>query len=128
MLTVGKPDGPMAERRACSVLFCESAIHPVVGAAGPEGGAGAGVWDFAAAQTVIDRSGAVVEKVIGYPIPAVTTGSPKGHHGASLTRYRRHLRAIAGQVPPGVPAGVTTRDCHGCAAPARWAIVRQYPL
>ena len=77
MPTVGKPGGPVAERRMCSVLFCDGAIHPVVGVAGPGGGTGAGVWGFRGGADGVGRSGGMVEKVIGYAVPSVTTGVPQ---------------------------------------------------
>ena len=73
--------GPVAERRVCSVLFCDLAgFTPLAEARDPEAVRELLSRYFGLARTVISRYGGVVEKFIGDAVMAVW-GTPVSRRG-----------------------------------------------
>ena len=88
--------GPVAERRVCSVLFCDVVgFTPLSEARDPEGVRELLSEYFDRARTVISRYGGVVEKFIGdaamavWGTPAATEGDAERAVRAAWTSSRR---------------------------------------
>jgi class 3 adenylate cyclase len=118
----------VAERRVCSVLFCDVAgFTPLSESRDPEAVRELLSRYFAVARTVIGRYGGVVEKFIGDAVMAVW-GTPVAAEGDAERAVRAGLDLVAAVAELGaeanVPglaarAGVVTRrggghaGCHG---------------
>src|SRR5215471_10890099 len=98
--------GPVAERRVCSVLFCDVVgFTPLSEAQDPEA-----VWEllsqyFDRARTVIGRYGGVVEKFIGDAVMAVW-GTPVAAEGDAKRAVRAGLDLVAAVADLGAEAEV----------------------
>jgi class 3 adenylate cyclase len=100
-------DGPVAERRVCSVLFCDLVgFTPLSEARDPEAVRELLSQYFAAARTVIGRYGGVVEKFIGDAVMAVW-GTPVATEGDAERAVRAGLDLVAAVAQLGAEAGAS---------------------
>jgi class 3 adenylate cyclase len=98
--------GPVAERRVCSVLFCDVVgFTPLSEARDPEAVRELLSAYFAVARTVIGRYGGVVEKFIGDAVMAVW-GTPVASEGDAERAVRAGLDLVAAVAELGAEAGV----------------------
>jgi class 3 adenylate cyclase len=109
---VGLDGGPVAERRVCSVLFCDVVgFTPLSESRDPEAVRELLSRYFEIARTVIGRYGGVVEKFIGDAVMAVW-GTPATAEGDAERAVRAALDLVSavGELGPeaGVP-GLTAR-------------------
>jgi class 3 adenylate cyclase/tetratricopeptide (TPR) repeat protein len=99
-------EGPVAERRVCSVLFCDLVgFTPLSESRDPEAVRELLSRYFAVAQTVIRRYGGVVEKFIGDAVMAVW-GTPVAEEGDAERAVRAALDLVAAVAELGTDAGV----------------------
>jgi class 3 adenylate cyclase len=97
---------PVAERRVCSVLFCDVAgFTPLSESRDPEAVRELLSRYFEAARTVIGRYGGVVEKFIGDAVMAVW-GTPVATEGDAERAVRAALDLVAAVAHLGAGAGV----------------------
>jgi class 3 adenylate cyclase/tetratricopeptide (TPR) repeat protein len=98
--------GPVAERRVCSVLFCDVAgFTPLAEARDPEAVRELLSRYFAVARTVVGRYGGVVEKFIGDAVMAVW-GTPVATEWDAERAVRAGLDLVAAVGQLGADAGV----------------------
>jgi class 3 adenylate cyclase/predicted ATPase len=98
--------GPVAERRVCSVLFCDVVgFTPLSEARDPEAVRELLSGYFAVARTVIGRYGGVVEKFIGDAVMAVW-GTPAATEEDAERAVRAALDLVAAVAELGSEAGV----------------------
>src|SRR5215467_14258994 len=98
--------GPVAERRVCSVLFCDVVgFTPLSEARDPEAVRELLSQYFDRARTVIGRYGGVVEKFIGDAVMAVW-GTPVAAEGDAERAVRAALDLVAAVADLGAEAGV----------------------
>ena len=98
--------GPVAERRVCSVLFCDVVgFTPLSEARDPEAVRELLSEYFAVARTVIGRYGGVVEKFIGDAVMAVW-GTPVAAEGDAERTVRAALDLVVAVAQLGAEAGV----------------------
>jgi class 3 adenylate cyclase/tetratricopeptide (TPR) repeat protein len=96
----------VAERRLCSVLFCDVVgFTPLSEARDPEAVRELLSRYFEVARTVIDRYGGMVEKFIGDAVMAVW-GSPVAEEGDAERAVRAGLDLVAAVAELGAEAGV----------------------
>ena len=99
-------DGPVAERRVCSVLFCDVVgFTPLSEARDPEAVRELLSAYFSVARTVIGRYGGVVEKFIGDAVMAVW-GTPVASEEDAERAVRAGLDLVAGVADLGAETGV----------------------
>jgi class 3 adenylate cyclase/predicted ATPase len=99
-------DGPVAERRVCSVLFCDLVgFTPLSESRDPEAVREVLSGYFGVARTVIGRYGGVVEKFIGDAVMAVW-GTPVAAEGDAERAVRAGLDLVAAVAQLGAEAGV----------------------
>ena len=99
--------GPVAERRVCSVLFCDVVgFTPLAEARDPEAVRELLSRYFEVARTVIGRYGGVVEKFIGDAVMAVW-GTPTAAEGDAERAVRAALDLVAAVAQLGTEAGVS---------------------
>jgi class 3 adenylate cyclase/predicted ATPase len=97
---------PVAERRVCSVLFCDVVgFTPLSEARDPEAVRELLSEYFAVARTVITRYGGVVEKFIGDAVMAVW-GTPAATEGDAERAVRAALDLVAAVAELGAEAGL----------------------
>ena len=97
---------PVAERRVCSVLFCDVVgFTPLSESRDPEAVRELLTQYFAVARTVIGRYGGVVEKFIGDAVMAVW-GTPAATEGDAERSVRAALDLVAAVGTLGAEAGV----------------------
>jgi class 3 adenylate cyclase/tetratricopeptide (TPR) repeat protein len=97
---------PVAERRVCSVLFCDVVgFTPLSESRDPEAVRELLAQYFAVARTVIGRYGGVVEKFIGDAVMAVW-GTPAATEGDAERAVRAGLDLVAAVEALGAEAGV----------------------
>ena len=97
--------GPVAERRVCSVLFCDLVgFTPLSESRDPEAVRELLSGYFAVARTVIGRYGGVVEKFIGDAVMAVW-GTPVATEGDAERAVRAALDLVAAVAELGAEAG-----------------------
>ena len=102
----GAAMGPVAERRVCSVLFCDVVgFTPLSEARDPEAVRELLSQYFAVARTVIGRYGGVVEKFIGDAVMAVW-GTPVAAEGDAERAVRAALDLVAAVPALGAEVGV----------------------
>ncbi len=100
------PRGPVAERRVCSVLFCDLAgFTPLAEARDPEAVRELLSRYFGLARTVIGRYGGVVEKFIGDAVMAVW-GTPVAGEGDAERAVRAGLDLVLAVAELGAEAGL----------------------
>ena len=100
------PGRPVAERRVCSVLFCDVVgFTPLSEARDPEAVRELLSRYFEVARTVIGRYGGVVEKFIGDAVMAVW-GTPVAAEGDAERAVRAALDLVAAVAELGAEAGV----------------------
>ncbi|HTX25758.1 MAG TPA: adenylate/guanylate cyclase domain-containing protein, partial [Streptosporangiaceae bacterium] len=100
------PGGPVAERRVCSVLFCDVVgFTPLSEARDPEAVRELLSQYFTVARTVIGRYGGVVEKFIGDAVMAVW-GTPVAAEGDAERSVRAALDLVAAVAGLGAEVGV----------------------
>jgi class 3 adenylate cyclase len=98
--------GQVAERRVCSVLFCDVVgFTPLAEARDPEAVRELLSEYFAVARTVVGRYGGVVEKFIGDAVMAVW-GTPAATEGDAKRAVRAALALVAAVGELGAEAGV----------------------
>ena len=98
---------PVAERRVCSVLFCDVVgFTPLAESRDPEAVRELLSQYFAAARTVVGRYGGVVEKFIGDAVMAVW-GTPAATEGDAERAVRAALDLVAAVAELGAEAGVS---------------------
>ena len=98
--------GPVAERRVCSVLFCDVVgFTPLSEARDPEAVRELLSEYFDRARTVIGRYGGVVEKFIGDAVMAVW-GTPAATEGDAERAVRAALDLVGAVAELGAGAGV----------------------
>jgi class 3 adenylate cyclase/predicted ATPase len=98
--------GPVAERRVCSVVFCDLVgFTPVSEARDPETVRELLSEYFDVAETVVGRYGGVVEKFIGDAVMAVW-GTPTATEGDAERAVRAGLDLVAAVAALGADAGV----------------------
>jgi class 3 adenylate cyclase/predicted ATPase len=98
--------GPVAERRVCSVLFCDLVgFTPMSEARDPEAVRELLSRYFEGARTVIGRYGGVVEKFIGDAVMAVW-GTPVASEGDAERAVRAGLDLVAAVADLGAQTGV----------------------
>ena len=98
--------GPVAERRVCSVLFCDVVgFTPLSEARDPEAVRELLSGYFGVARTVIGRYGGVVEKFIGDAVMAVW-GTPAATEGDAERAVRAALDLVGAVAELGTRAGV----------------------
>ncbi len=101
-----KGGGPVAERRVCSVLFCDVVgFTPLSEARDPEAVRELLSRYFETARTVIGRYGGVVEKFIGDAVMAVW-GTPTATEGDAERAVRAALELVGTVAELGTGAGV----------------------
>ncbi len=111
--TAGRPGAPVAERRVCSVLFCDLVgFTPLSQSRDPEAVRELLSAYFAAARMVIERYGGVVEKFIGDAVMAVW-GTPVATEGDGERAVRAALDLVAAVAQLG-----SENDASGLAARA----------
>jgi class 3 adenylate cyclase len=97
---------PVAERRVCSVLFCDVVgFTPLSEARDPEAVRELLSGYFTLARTVISRYGGVVEKFIGDAVMAVW-GTPVAAEGDAERAVRAALELVGAVAGLGAEAGV----------------------
>jgi class 3 adenylate cyclase len=97
---------PLAERRVCSVLFCDVVgFTPLSESRDPEAVRELLTQYFAVARTVIGRYGGVVEKFIGDAVMAVW-GTPAATEGDAERAVRAALDLVAAVAALGAEAAV----------------------
>ena len=97
---------PVAERRVCSVLFCDVVgFTPLSESRDPEAVRELLSQYFAVARTVVGRYGGVVEKFIGDAVMAVW-GTPAATEGDAERAVRAALDLVAAVAELGDEAGV----------------------
>jgi class 3 adenylate cyclase len=97
---------PVAERRVCSVLFCDLVgFTPLSEARDPEAVRELLSKYFGVARTVIGRYGGVVEKFIGDAVMAVW-GTPVASEGDAERAVRAALDLVAAVAQLGAQVGV----------------------
>jgi class 3 adenylate cyclase/predicted ATPase len=97
---------PVAERRVCSVLFCDVVgFTPLSEAQDPEAVRELLSRYFGVARTVIGRYGGVVEKFIGDAVMAVW-GTPVASEGDAERAVRAALDLVSAVAAMGAEAGV----------------------
>jgi len=97
---------PVAERRVCSVLFCDVAgFTPLSESRDPEAVRELLSRYFAVARTVVGRYGGVVEKFIGDAVMAVW-GTPTAAEGDAERAVRAGLDLVAAVQTLGAEAGL----------------------
>ena len=100
------PPGPGAERRVCSVLFCDVVgFTPLSESRDPEAVRELLSRYFAVARTVISRYGGAVEKFIGDAVMAVW-GTPVATEGDAERAVRAALDLVAAVTELGAEAGL----------------------
>jgi class 3 adenylate cyclase/predicted ATPase len=105
-LTAGNGPEPVAERRVCSVLFCDFVgFTPLSETRDPEEVRDLLSRYFEAARTVVGRYGGVVEKFIGDAVMAVW-GTPVAGEGDAERAVRAALDLVAAVAQLGDEAGV----------------------
>ena len=112
----GGPGGPVAERRVCSVLFCDLVgFTPLSESRDPEAVRELLSGYFEVARTVIGRYGGVVEKFIGDAVMAVwgTPAADGGGRGAGGARR-------AGPGGRGGRSWAPRRGCRGWRRGRGW--------
>ena len=98
--------GPVAERRVCSVLFCDVVgFTPLSESRDPEAVRELLSRYFEVARTVIGRYGGVVEKFIGDAVMAVW-GTPVASEGDAERAVRAGLDLVSAVAHLGAEAGV----------------------
>ncbi|MGH3191143.1 MAG: adenylate/guanylate cyclase domain-containing protein [Streptosporangiaceae bacterium] len=98
--------GPVAERRVCSVLFCDVAgFTPLSESRDPEAVRELLSGYFEIARTVIGRYGGVVEKFIGDAVMAVW-GTPTATEGDAERAVRAAFDLVDAVAELGMRAGV----------------------
>jgi class 3 adenylate cyclase len=98
--------GPVAERRVCSVLFCDVAgFTPLSESRDPEAIRELLSGYFEVARTIVGRYGGVVEKFIGDAVMAVW-GTPAATEGDAERAVRAALDLVAAVAELGAQAGV----------------------
>jgi class 3 adenylate cyclase/predicted ATPase len=103
----GRAGEPVAERRVCSVLFCDVVgFTPLSEARDPEAVRELLSEYFQVARTVIGRYGGVVEKFIGDAVMAVW-GTPVASEGDAERAVRAALDLVAEVAELGAGAGVS---------------------
>jgi class 3 adenylate cyclase/tetratricopeptide (TPR) repeat protein len=104
--SAGNTAAPLAERRVCSVLFCDVAgFTPLSESRDPEAVRELLSRYFEAARTVIGRYGGVVEKFIGDAVMAVW-GTPAATEGDAERAVRAALDLVAAVAHLGADGGV----------------------
>src|SRR5580704_19278706 len=104
--SAGGTAGPVAERRVCSVLFCDVAgFTPLSEARDAEAVRELLSRYFEVARTVIGRYGGVVEKFVGDAVMAVW-GTPVATEGDAERAVRAALDMVAAVAQLGEEAGV----------------------
>jgi class 3 adenylate cyclase/tetratricopeptide (TPR) repeat protein len=99
--------GPVAQRRVCSVLFCDLVgFTPLSQARDSEEVRELLSRYFAMARTVVSRYGGVVEKFIGDAVMAVW-GTPVATEGDAERAVRAGLDLVAGVTDLGAAAGIS---------------------
>ncbi len=99
-------DGPVAERRVCSVLFCDFVgFTPLAESRDPEAVRELLSQYFEVARTVIGRYGGVVEKFIGDAVMAVW-GTPVAAEGDAERAVRAGLDLLGGVTQLGAEMGI----------------------
>ena len=102
----GTAGGPVAERRVCSVLFCDVVgFTPLSESRDPEAVRELLSRYFETARTVIGRYGGVVEKFIGDAVMAVW-GTPVAAEGDAERAVRAGLDLVGAVADLGAEAGV----------------------
>jgi len=102
----GTAGAPVAERRVCSVLFCDLfGFTPLSEARDPEAVRELLSQYFTVARTVIGRYGGVVEKFIGDAVMAVW-GTPAAAEGDAERAVRAALDLVSSAADLGAEAGV----------------------
>jgi class 3 adenylate cyclase len=102
---VATVEGPVAERRVCSVLFCDLVgFTPLSESRDPEAVRELLSEYFTTARTVIGRYGGVVEKFIGDAVMAVW-GTPRATEGDAERAARAGLDLVAAVTALGGTAG-----------------------
>src|ERR1700723_3343596 len=105
--------GPVAERRVCSVLFCDVAgFTPLSESREPEAVRELLTQYFAVARTVVGRYGGVVEKFIGDAVMAVW-GTPAATEGDAERAVRAALDLLTAVADLGTEAGVPGLTARG---------------
>ena len=105
-LTAGDGPEPVAERRVCSVLFCDFVgFTPLSETRDPEAIRELLSRYFEIARTVVGRYGGVVEKFIGDAVMAVW-GTPVAEEGDAERAVRAALDLVAAVAQLGDEAGV----------------------
>jgi class 3 adenylate cyclase len=98
--------GLVAERRVCSVLFCDVVgFTPLSEARDPEAVRELLSGYFSVARTIIGRYGGVVEKFIGDAVMAVW-GTPTATEGDAERAVRAGLDLVTAVAELGAGAGV----------------------
>jgi len=98
--------GPVAERRVCSVLFCDVVgFTPLSETLDPEAVRELLSGYFETARTIIGRYGGIVEKFIGDAVMAVW-GTPTATEGDTERAVRAALDLVAAVAELGVQAAV----------------------
>src|SRR6201999_4414047 len=101
------PAGPVAQRRVCSVLFCDLVgFTPLSPARDSEEVRELLSRYFAMARTVVSRYGGTVEKFIGDAVMAVW-GTPVATEGDAERAVRAGLDLVAGVTDLGAAAGIS---------------------
>ena len=104
----------MAERRVCSVLFCDLVgFTPLSESRDPEAVRELLSEYFVVARTVIERYGGLVEKFIGDAVMAVW-GAPVAAEGDAERAVRAGLDLVAAVAELGAEGG-----CPGAGGPVR---------
>jgi class 3 adenylate cyclase len=102
----GQPAGPVAERRVCSVLFCDLVgFTPLSEARDPEAVRELLSEYFRVARMIIGRYGGTVEKFIGDAVMAVW-GTPAATEGDAERAVRAALDLVGAVAELGAEAGV----------------------
>src|SRR5580692_9833948 len=103
----GRGRAPVAERRVCSVLFCDVVgFTPLAEGRDPEAVRELLSEYFGVARTVVGRYGGVVEKFIGDAVMAVW-GTPVASEGDAERAVRAALDLVAEVAELGTGAGVS---------------------
>ncbi len=105
-LLTGSADAAVAERRVCSLLFCDLVgSTPLAESRDPEAVRELLSRYFAVARTIVGRYGGVVEKFIGDAVVAVW-GAPAAAEGDAERAVRAGLDLVAAVAQLGNDAGV----------------------
>ena len=111
---------PVAERRVCSVLFCDVVgFTPLSESRDPEAVRELLSRYFDVARTVIGRYGGVVEKFIGDAVMAVW-GTPVADRGRRRARRPGRLDLVTAVAELGAEAGVPGLAARAGVVTARW--------